>query len=209
MIAETCNAPQPARDTPTISRLCRECLEERPIGEFRRRGRNSDRRHSVCRPCRNRLDRERRFLAKANRERRRLGAWLTAIRAARSERELAYFVGVALRQFGGISGFARVFGAYHRHALEEFGRGHDAPLFRSVGALLECMRFVDDVSRKALPGLSDDEIREQRDRALLELVRANPESVADLLRSRGYTVERTFAGEVDSCADEHPTRTGV
>ena len=191
----TCSiASEPSRVVPTDFRLCTVCLQELPADQFRPRGHGSPKRHSWCRTCRNTKERERSFLAKAKRERRRVGAMLTAIRAARSDSEVAYVCRLMLHQFGGTTGLVTAYRRYHADAMASGG----FPVIRALNAAVRVMKHCDDAARRRLPRLSDTELRERRDLAILEMLAQNPESVAELLRSQGWTVEPPCAGEVDS-----------
>jgi hypothetical protein len=191
MSAVVGNGASPGRGLSTTFRLCSACLQELPLDQFRPRGHGSEKRHSWCRDCRNAKDRERRFVVRARRERRRVGHLLTAIKSARSEREVAHFVAVMLKQFNGLSGFAKAYAAYHRFALEEFGRARStgSPLLKSIRAVIECLKYCDDRARTRLPQMTDAELREQRDGAILEMVAADPELLLGALRDSGWTVQ--------------------
>lgn len=66
----TLDSPDAVENEPmerTDSRLCTLCCDLRPLDEFRRRSRNSDRRHGVCRSCHNAQERARRAQASKDR----------------------------------------------------------------------------------------------------------------------------------------------
>ena len=83
--------------------LCVSCLEPKPLDQFRRRKRDSDRRHNQCQACANAYMREWR----AERRRERLNSALVDLHRYReSPGQLEYLAAVVIAFFHGAVGFA-------------------------------------------------------------------------------------------------------
>lgn len=168
-------------------KLCRHCCEEKPLTEFRRRRTGSEDRHAACNSCRNQQARETYAQRRSKKNGNLIAAAMRKLKGAASYAEVEYFVGSMVDAFGGVQGFVVA-------AWEHFDR---APAGRKLEFFMAMQRLIElsQPPEPDLDSLSDDELEEVFARQVAELLEAQPEVAAGVLRSQGWSVEPPAAAQ--------------
>ena len=116
------------------AKTCTTCLRERPISEFRRRLRNSEHRHTVCRECYNAEQRERQ---KARRGR-RVCTYVKEIVAAK--RDANRVVALTSSLFRELQGVEAVVSSLAGAIDDAHAAGRHATVFRFYKMLVDLLR---------------------------------------------------------------------
>ncbi len=96
------SALPPRVEETTSTRICTACGARQPLARFRRRARNSERRHHQCNPCRNRRTR-------LNREQKRnkgISEWATRVRRQEGIDGVIALIHLMVDRFHGLEAFA-------------------------------------------------------------------------------------------------------
>ncbi len=168
----------------TETRLCEQCVTERPLGDFRRRSRNGSARMRQCRGCHNEDERRRRANRQARAKNGRMTKSLTKLSEERNNKRLEKLARAVFDEFGGLAGFVAAFAAYRAKAMK---RGGLAAL-RSFEFVLRMQQYL--AERQSEPDdLTEEEIVESTTDALVRLVRSHPELAVAAAMKLGWVVE--------------------
>jgi hypothetical protein len=120
------------------TKTCSICAAERPLAAFRRRRRDSERRHSECNLCRSLADRQRR----ADKKARAVRAWATEMNQfADSIGVLGQCCHAVIQRVGGVQAFAALF-------ARELERESVAGKVRLLMAVFRAQMAVDGYGRR-------------------------------------------------------------
>ncbi len=145
--------PCPAEATTAQQRLCEACFHTFPLGEFRRRKRDSDHRMRQCRRCHNEFERYRRAAIRARLSKRRVAKDLGRVRAAVSANRVIALSAAMVQGYGGAEGFLNAWVACLNRDL---GRGGFAAL-RHLEATLRLIQHC-ETQRPDYRKMSDEEL---------------------------------------------------
>jgi hypothetical protein len=135
------------------SRLCQSCFHTRPLTEFRRRKRGSERRVRQCRRCHNEFERYRRAAVRARLSKRKMARDLSRVRDAASSNRVKALCAEVVRGYGGADGFARAWIACLRGDLQRGGFAALRHLEATIRLIQHCEQDRPDYSQ-----MSDDEL---------------------------------------------------
>lgn len=176
MIVSTPNADDKKR--------CTVCCEVQPIGEFRRRRRGSENRHSDCRVCRNRRQRNEYARQKFKRDGNLIAENMQELKGAANFEQVQYLLGRAIGFFGGLENFAD---AWEKQTKAEMRRnlgGRRASDF--FAAVARGHALCNQQHSVALAGLNAEESGERLAKYLLALLTKHPHEAAAGMRKAGW-----------------------
>lgn len=142
--------------TTAQQRLCETCFHTFPLGEFRRRKRDSDHRMRQCRRCHNGFERYRRAAIRARLSKRRVANDLARVRAAGSSNRVKALCAAMVRGYGGAEGFFDAWLACLRRDLDRGGFVAIRHLETTMRLIQHCEEDRPDYSR-----MSDEELMQK------------------------------------------------
>ena len=150
------------------TKTCTTCFHERSISEFRRRWKDNEERHTVCRECYNAEQRERQRARRG----RRVCTYVKEMVAAK--RDANKVVALTSRLFSDLNGLEAVVSSI-KGALENAqAAGRHATVFRIYKMLMDMLIVSDQLRREQLSSLSDQELEELRRREIRDEISENP-----------------------------------
>ena len=123
----------------TTTQVCRICVEQKTITEFRPRSRDGGPRQNECRQCHNESERIRRA-AKTNEK---LQAFVTALAARRDVDRIVKMAKIVLDAQGGLHNFGEEWRRQHQRAMTEDAK----TAFRFLMAALRLMELANRLDR--------------------------------------------------------------
>jgi hypothetical protein len=157
-------------DPPAVStKRCTTCFQERPIDEFRRRRKNTEDRHTVCRRCYNAEQRER---IKAKR-RRRVRKFSSDILAANRDRKRVLAL---TREYAkALGGVERMAGLFKEVFDGARANGRFFTAFRLLNTVLDLAIVVEQLEKERTRQMSDDDLKAVIFGQTMNLVKEHPE----------------------------------
>jgi hypothetical protein len=152
-------------EAPTAQqRLCETCYHTFPLGEFRRRKRDSDHRMRQCRRCHNEFERYRRAAIRARLSKRRMAKDLASVRQTASTNRLKALCAAMVRGYGGAEQFCEKWRTCLERDLERGGM----PALRHLEATIRLIQAC-EAERPDYQRMTDEELELTRIAALVQL----------------------------------------
>ena len=144
-------------------KLCSHCGEHKPIDQFRRRRKGSEKRHPQCRECFNEYTRQYR----AKKRRKRIDKFASEITHAKGDMwKIGVLCAALMKQFGGPEQFAIEWKEAIDWAKAE-GRVH--LVLRHMTAILGLVAANDEAEEMKLKHMTDEELRAELARLLRDV----------------------------------------
>lgn len=184
------NSDQTDDATPAIdARLCEDCLEIKPLDQFRLRKHAGQARVHQCRACHNAYERYRRAVRATKRRRGAVGKYDRQLTRADTPQQVVAICGLMLNYFGGVQNLAV--------AIAETGsaiqRSRDlragVPYVFALWKMMKVAAAINDQQEdERLAGLDEEDIRRELVQGMREALAEDPLCAVTPLREAGWTV---------------------